>query len=717
MAEVVGFKLVLDGKEQVVNSIGEMKKLLKEANFELLAAQQNFGEYSKEALQAANKVATLKDTIQEAGETAQLFDPGKKFQAFAGALSAVAGGFSAVQGALGLVGVESENVEKNLLKVQSALALSQGLSTLADSQKDFQRLSAIIKDTSVVQGLYNFVMKGTINGMSLQNAITKVTAATTNFFKTSINAVTTASITASGAMKVLRGIMASLGIGALIIGVTALIGKIQDWTTSTNTSKAAQDRLNAALEQQDKLFAQQQKSIGQARETALLRAKIANASADELFQINQKYNKLEQDASKNNSKQIEANLLEFERKRLKRTKDGRVEGSKEDIEAYQKAQKELQSAKETERDIEFKNDQEILQNQLRISDERRKKAKESSDKANQEAKQRSDERKQKEKQEAQERLQANNDADNQIRLAKQENALAATKDENERAKKKIEFDLENRLLEIDALKADEEKKAELRLNAIRSSALEIANLEDEIKKEKQEKEKEEKEKREEEEREDFEKRAALTRKQYEYDKKLREEFQAAELEAAKYLQEQKNALLDAGINLVSAIAGRNEKVANAIYAVQKAIEIGRIITSTTGAIAKIKADTFAIPAFVGPGLPNPLFVKALAAMGAKITGLKIGAVASIASIAASSISKFKSGGGGNIGGTQDTGTVAGGGGSAPIAPAQPQAQLTQLDQRSINQLGSATNRAYVVESDITNSQERIRRINRAARLN
>ena len=70
-----------------------------------------------------------------------------------------------------------------------------------------------------------------------------------------------------------------------------------------------------------------------------------------------------------------------------------------------------------------------------------------------------------------------------------------------------------------------------------------------------------------------------------------------------------------------------------------------------------------------------------------------------------------------------TGSVAdtGGGGmamaSAPISPASPiQNTVTQLDQTSINRLGSATSRAYVVESDITNSQEKITRINRAARL-
>ena len=55
--------------------------------------------------------------------------------------------------------------------------------------------------------------------------------------------------------------------------------------------------------------------------------------------------------------------------------------------------------------------------------------------------------------------------------------------------------------------------------------------------------------------------------------------------------------------------------------------------------------------------------------------------------------------------------------AAPIAPAPPLVNTrTQLDAATIQQMGSATNRAYVVESDVTSSQERIRRINRAARL-
>ena len=145
--ENVGINIQVQGN--AVESIGSVKKALKEANAELINAQSNFGDYSKEAITAAKRVAELKDKISEARETADLFDPGKKFQAFAGAINAVAGGFTAVQGALGVVGAESEDLEKSLLKVQSALALSQGLSAVTDSAKDFQRLATIVK-TNVV---------------------------------------------------------------------------------------------------------------------------------------------------------------------------------------------------------------------------------------------------------------------------------------------------------------------------------------------------------------------------------------------------------------------------------------------------------------------------------------------------------------------------------------------------------------------------------------
>lgn len=140
----VGAEVQVDFK-----SVGELRKAIKEANGELLKTQAAFGNTSKEAIEAAKRVADLKDRIKEASETADLFDPGNRFKVVGNAVSALANGFTAVQGALGLLGVKSEDVEKQLLKVQSALALSQGLSAVSDSAKDFQRLASVIKDRVV----------------------------------------------------------------------------------------------------------------------------------------------------------------------------------------------------------------------------------------------------------------------------------------------------------------------------------------------------------------------------------------------------------------------------------------------------------------------------------------------------------------------------------------------------------------------------------------
>lgn len=140
----VAGRIELDG-----SSIGNVRKQLKEATQDLIAMQQQFGETSKEAFAAAKRVAELKDRMEEARETVDLFDPGKKFQAFSGVIEGVAHGFTAVQGAMGLFGVESKELEKQLLRVQSAMALSQGLSGILDAGKHFTRLAAIVR-TQVV---------------------------------------------------------------------------------------------------------------------------------------------------------------------------------------------------------------------------------------------------------------------------------------------------------------------------------------------------------------------------------------------------------------------------------------------------------------------------------------------------------------------------------------------------------------------------------------
>lgn len=150
------------------------------------------------------------------------------------------------------------------------------------------------------------------------------------------------------------------------------------------------------------------------------------------------------------------------------------------------------------------------------------------------------------------------------------------------------------------------------------------------------------------------------------------------------------------LNNYAAAAGSISQLLGQQTAAGKAFAIAEATINTYKAAAQV----FARPA---PGDPA--------------TSLSI----KIASMIAALASGFKTVRG--IVSTKTTGTI---GGTTPATPSATQAPIapqpplintrTQLDAATIQQMGSATNRAYVVESDVTNSQERIRRINRAARL-
>jgi hypothetical protein len=145
---IVGTKIVIDSS-QATQSVGSIKKQLREATQDLVAMADKFGEGSIQATNAAKRVAELRDRIGDAKSMADAFNPDAKFRAFSQSIQGVASGFAAVQGAMGLLGVESENVSAQLLKVQSALALSEGLNTFLDNGiQGFKNLKNLLVDFS-----------------------------------------------------------------------------------------------------------------------------------------------------------------------------------------------------------------------------------------------------------------------------------------------------------------------------------------------------------------------------------------------------------------------------------------------------------------------------------------------------------------------------------------------------------------------------------------
>ena len=138
----VGIDLVADTRS--------LRSQLRESVQELARLQNTAGASAKEIANAAKRAAELKDRIGDAKATIDAFNPDAKFKAFGQSIQGVAGAFAGAQGDLALFGVESENVQKQLLKVQGALAFSEGLNTILGSIDGFKNLALVIK-TQVLQ--------------------------------------------------------------------------------------------------------------------------------------------------------------------------------------------------------------------------------------------------------------------------------------------------------------------------------------------------------------------------------------------------------------------------------------------------------------------------------------------------------------------------------------------------------------------------------------
>lgn len=184
------------------------------------------------------------------------------------------------------------------------------------------------------------------------------------------------------------------------------------------------------------------------------------------------------------------------------------------------------------------------------------------------------------------------------------------------------------------------------------------------------------------------------------------------LKADQTLFDARFGLAQGFIDAVGSLAGQNKKVANALFVVDKALSIAQIVVATQREIAGYASNpTWSL-------LPDG----GAAIKASYIAAAKIRAGVSIATIAATSIGKFIGGGGGA--------SVGGGGGAAPSAssatsnPATPSVNLFGQNNNA-NNLSSSTPvestqnivvKAVVSETEITNTQNKIKNITQASAL-
>jgi hypothetical protein len=246
---------------EVKNNLGSLKSQLREAQAEVAKLSEQFGATSREAANAARRAAELKDQIEDAKALTEAFNPDAKFKALSSSLGGVASGFAAYQGALGLIGVESKAVEEQLLKVQSAMALADGLQSIGEAKDSFIQLGAVIKNQVVA------------------------------------------------AFATLRGAIIATGIGLIVTAIAVLLPKIIEWADWTGRAQRKQEDLNDSLERQQSKIRENRKELERDLDFRLRYARALGKSDEELAKIKE-----------SNTKKTNASIyseIEAARKRLK----------------------------------------------------------------------------------------------------------------------------------------------------------------------------------------------------------------------------------------------------------------------------------------------------------------------------------------------------------------------------------------------------------------
>ena len=247
------------------DSVGSLKSELRKAQAEVAALSEKFGATSKEAINAAKKAAELKDAIGDAKALTDAYNPDAKFNALSQSIGGVLNGFQAFEGALGLVGVQSKDVEEALLAVNSAMALSQGVTGVLESVDSFKTLATQVSNLTIVQ---------------------KLSTAAQWLWNAAMNANPIGAIT--------------VAITALIVAGYKLISWFNESTDAADKANASMDRHTKALERQQKQLETQSKNLKQANQYQYDYAKAAGASSEQLRKLAIKHQEEELALAKKN---------------------------------------------------------------------------------------------------------------------------------------------------------------------------------------------------------------------------------------------------------------------------------------------------------------------------------------------------------------------------------------------------------------------------------
>lgn len=228
---------------KIENSTAPLKKRLRE--LQAMIAQMNFDGLTDNDVfvRMTAKAAEMKDALGDASQAVRLMSSDTaKLDATIEAMQGLAGVAGVATGAISLLGTENEDLQRAMLKVQSAIAVMNGVQQIAN---------VLNKDSILMLKLKDFWSKATAKDIAKQttatianNTITKASTVATNLNTVAEIANTTAtkgSTIAQNAWNVAKAIgKAMFGdfTGLLLVGV----GALTTYALATSNSTEEQEK-------------------------------------------------------------------------------------------------------------------------------------------------------------------------------------------------------------------------------------------------------------------------------------------------------------------------------------------------------------------------------------------------------------------------------------------------------------------------------------------
>lgn len=327
-----------ENAQDLANSLEKLKKIntddsIKSMKQELKAAKdlasqfaKQFGAESQSFKTAAQYVANLRDRMEDANKTIDAFNPDNKMQALVSAGRGAVGAIQGVSGAMAFLGVQSESAQETIAKLQGLMAFSDALNSIDDLKNGFTNFTNVVKGSTLMT---------TINS----NA-TKAAAFIYRLFGINVN-------TAAISLKTFSSALVATGIGAAVIAVGFLVQKFQELSEAADDAAEAEKKaIELATKYANISRDTELASLDRNEKLDLARLKQKGATEEEIFNTQQRYNRLRLEAEKRYQAEVQKdNDASLAASKNVKEAEGKIELEKAQFAADQ-AEKSRQKQKE-----------------------------------------------------------------------------------------------------------------------------------------------------------------------------------------------------------------------------------------------------------------------------------------------------------------------------------------------------------------------------------